>query len=149
MKLLCTATAAVAVALTLLAPAASAGPAERAGARMVDRFNDVRERHGLQPLRLAPRLQRTARGFAGHLLRSGGFYHGTSFQRAGFRRAGEILAMRSGRSLSTGAPLSQWLGSSGHRALVLSRSFRWVGVAPARGGYRGYPATLWVAHFGG
>ncbi|NLT07789.1 MAG: CAP domain-containing protein [Solirubrobacterales bacterium] len=149
MRHLCLAAAVAGVALLALAAPASAGPVDRASARMLDRFNDVRERHGLRPLRAAPRLQRTARGFAGHLRRSGGFYHGTSYARAGFRRSGEILAMRSGRSLAARPALRQWMSSGGHRALILDPSFRWVGVAPARGAYRGSSATIWVAHFGG
>jgi uncharacterized protein YkwD len=41
-----------------------------------------------------------------------------------------------------------WLRSSGHAALILNRSFRYVGVGPARGSFGGGPATIWVAHFG-
>ena len=57
--------------------------------------------------------------------------------------------MRSGRSLAARPALRQWMSSGGHRALILDPSFRWVGVAPARGAYRGSSATIWVAHFGG
>lgn len=149
MKYVCMALAAATLALAGIAAPAAAGPADRASAKMVERFNDLRKRHGLRPLRTSARLKRTARGFAGHLLRSGGFYHGSSFRRAGFRRAGEILAMRSGRGLAVDPSFRLWLRSPGHRALILDRSFRYVGARPARGKYRSSQATIWVAHFGG
>jgi uncharacterized protein YkwD len=150
MKALCR-IALLAMLVATAAPAASAEPAEASSDpadRMIDAFNDVRARHGLAPLRAAPKLASTAHGYARHLIRSDSFGHGNSYLRAGFERAGEILAMNRGWSRRPGPAMRMWMHSAGHAALILEPSFRYVGVGPARGRYGGAPTTIWVAHFG-
>ena len=150
MKALCR----IALSAMLIAVAAPAASAEPAGAstdpasRMVDAMNEARARHGIAPLRAAPRLAETAHGYARHLIDSDSFGHGSSYLDAGFRRTGEILAMRRGWSRRPAPTLRMWMQSSGHAALILEPSFRYVGVGPARGRYGGNPTTIWVAHFG-
>ncbi len=151
MTALCKVALVAIITTSLTAPAAFAAEAsgdDDPGSRMVEAFNDARAKRGLPPLREAPKLMRTARGYAGHLIRSDSFGHGSSYARAGFRQAGEILAMNRGWSRRTGPALRMWLHSPGHAALILSRSFRYVGVGPARGNFGGAPTTIWVAHFG-
>jgi uncharacterized protein YkwD len=137
--------AAILAPMPATATAAPADPSER----MVEAINDLRAEHGLRPLRKAPALGRTATRWAKHLMRSDRFAHGTTYTRAGFRRAGEILAYNHGWKASPRPPLRMWKRSPGHRSLVLSSSFRYVGAGPARGNFGGRPTTLWVVHFGG
>ncbi len=141
-------TALAAIALAIVLPAGPSTAAADPADRMIAKFNKVRAQHGLPALREAPRLARSSRGYAGHLARSGRFGHGSAWARTGFRRAGEILALRRGWSLAASPPLHQWLQSPGHARLILDRSFRYVGVGPVRGHVGGARTTVWVAHFG-
>lgn len=138
--------------LAVAAPSGTAGGSKKKPApakRMVAKFNKARAKQGLRPLRMAPRLMRSSRRYARHLMRTSTFGHGSSYARAGFRRSGEILARTTGWRLRPHPTLGMWLNSSGHRALILSPGFRYVGAAPARGRFDGRRATIWVAHFGG
>ena len=142
---------ALAVAMLALAVPAGVANAEQAAGpadRMIDKMNDVRAQHGLRALRKAPKLATSSNDFAGHLIRTDSFGHGSSYFAAGFRRSGEIIAIHRGWSRRPSPVLRQWLRSSVHRELILDRSFRYVGTGPARGYFGGAPTTIWVAHFG-
>ncbi len=137
------------VLLVAIAPVAGAAPKKPTpGERMVAKINKVRDKHGLRPLRTAPKLMRSSRGYARHLVRSNSFAHGSSYARTGFRTSGETLALTRGWRRKPWPALRLWLRSSGHRALVLSSTFRYIGVGPARGHVSGPRTTVWVAHFG-
>jgi uncharacterized protein YkwD len=141
----------MAIALSALAaPAAVAGQDKdsRAAEAMVERINAVRADHGLPALRLAPKLMRSARGYARQLMRADGFNHNASFRKTGFRTTGEMLAYNQGWKLKPTPSIQMWLHSSGHRALMLSRSFRYIGAGPARGRFSGGLTTIWVIRFG-
>lgn len=115
---------------------------------MVERINVVRADHGLPALRLAPRLMRSSRGYARHLMRNDGFSHGSAYRKNGFSTAGEMLAFGRGWSVALAPSIRMWLGSATHRGLMLSRSFRYVGANPARGRFGGALRTIWVVQFG-
>ncbi|HEU0019715.1 MAG TPA: CAP domain-containing protein, partial [Thermoleophilaceae bacterium] len=115
---------------------------------MIDSINSIRADNGLRPLREAPKLAKTSKGYAKHLIRSDSFGHGSSFRNAGFRTAGEILAYNSGWSAKPRPAVRMWLRSSSHRALMLSSRFRYVGAGLARGRFGRSMATMWVVHFG-
>jgi uncharacterized protein YkwD len=134
---------AVLISIPANATATPAVPSER----MIEAINELRAKHGLRPLRAAPALGRTATGWARHLMRSDSFAHGSSYMRAGFRQTGEILAYTRGWRANPRPALRMWLRSPGHRSLLLSRSYRYAGVGPARGYFRG-ATTIWVVHFG-
>ncbi|MEX1140851.1 MAG: CAP domain-containing protein [Thermoleophilaceae bacterium] len=135
--------------LATLVPAATAGAKKPTPAdRMIAKINKARGNHGLRPLRTAPKLMRSSRGYARHLIRTDTFGHGSSYASAGFKRSGEILALTRGWRRKPHPALGLWLHSAGHRALILSSSFRYVGVSPARGHFGGRRTTIWVAHFG-
>ena len=145
---------ALTMVLVLLAGAmavASAGaattPAQRA---MVDQVNAVRTAHGLRPFRAHPMLHRTARRYARWMLRHDYFGHQQRI-RAGsrFSLVGENLAWHSGWRPRVTGTVRAWLGSPGHRALLLDPRFRWLGAGMARGNLSGMAATTWVLHFGG
>jgi uncharacterized protein YkwD len=130
------------------ATATAAPAADDPSTRMIEAINDVRAAHRLPPLREAPRLIGAASGQARSVIRSDSFQHGSSFRNAGFRTAGEAMAYNRGWSRRTRPAIRMWMNSPGHRALVLSRSFRYVGAGIARGRLGGTPTTIWVAQFG-
>ena len=119
----------------------------------------ARRQAGVRKLRGAKVLRRSARRKAGDLVRCQ-FSHAACgrdafywFRRLGFTRgswrAGENLAMGTGQLGTARANMSGWLRSPTHRRVLLSPSFRQVGIALARGAYEGNPnAQYWVAHFG-
>jgi len=136
------------VMAALVPTAANAAPADDPSARMIEAINEIRSDHGLRPLREAPALDRSATGWAKRIVRTNSFSHGSSYLKTGFRETGEILAYNPGRGLRPQPALRLWLRSSGHRALMLSSRFRYIGAGPARGNVSGGPSTVWVVHFG-
>jgi uncharacterized protein YkwD len=152
--------AAVVVLLLVAAPAASAAgacsaanaSASQASKRALVRatlcvLNAQRTRHNLRPLRLNRRLSTAARRHSRAMARRRFFSHtspsGASFvdriRRAGYlRRArswsvGENIAYGTGRRSSPLAIGRAWMNSPGHRANILSRSFRSIGIGIASG----------------
>jgi uncharacterized protein YkwD len=133
--------------LLIALPTAGATAAEEPSERMIDTINDVRAKHGLAPLRAAPKLVHASTRHAKAVIRTDSFNHGSSY-RSSFRTAGEAMAYNRGWSTRARPTIRMWLRSPGHRALVLSSSFRYVGVGIARGSLWGSPSTVWVAQFG-
>src|SRR5262249_12596583 len=91
---------------------------------IVDQTNAQRARYGLPPLKVDRSLERTARAHAAWMTHNHTLQH-TSLS------VGENIAM--GQPTS-GAAVGDWMNSSGHRANILSGSYRRIGVA-------GYHAT--------
>ena len=121
----------------------------RAQSEMVSAVNGARAAHGLRPLRPAKRLHRSARTYARWMLRANYFGHvGRIRTRARFNRLGETLAWHSGRRARVRWTVRAWLRSPPHRALILSRRFRWIGAGTASGRLAGVPARTWVLHLG-
>jgi len=130
----------------LLPSSAAAGDAER---EAVDALNDVRRASGLPALRVSDDLNRSSGAYARRMLRLDFFGHGQSIDVAGsFRSAGETLAWHSGWHAQPRRTVARWMDSPGHRAVLLSPGFRWVGMGMARGRLSGRVATTWVAHVG-
>jgi uncharacterized protein YkwD len=150
-------------------PSASATPA-KAGKRTTVYatlcvLNAQRARHGLRPLELNGRLARAARRHARDMNRRNYFSHeslgGGSFldriRRTGYLRGagrwtvGENLAWASGGKAAPRTITQMWMNSPGHRANILSASFREVGIgvaygAPVRGDVT--PAATYATDFG-
>jgi uncharacterized protein YkwD len=141
-------TIALAGMLLLALPSTGAAAAPNPSERMVTSINAVRAKHGLKPLRAAPKLLQASSRQAKAVIRSDSFNHSSRYRNTGFRTAGEAMAYNRGWSTRTRAAIRMWLRSPGHRALVLSRSFRYVGAGIARGDLWGSPSTVWVAQFG-
>jgi uncharacterized protein YkwD len=84
------------------------------------------------------------------MLRSDFFSHGAFTQRvrryASFRRIGETIAMRT--RCSARGFVRMWLSSAPHRAVLLSRSFRRVGVGRRTGRLGARRACMVTADFG-
>jgi uncharacterized protein YkwD len=128
-------------------------------------LNGQRARRGLSKLRLSSRLSRAAQRHAQDMTRRNYFSHyspaGGTFldriRRTGYLRnaqswvVGENLAWGSGSRATPGSIVQAWMRSSGHRANILTRRFRHIGIgiafgAPANVG--GRPAATYATEFG-
>ena len=168
--------AAVLVLLLVAAPSASAAGAcsaaahaspSKAGKRALVRatlcvLNAHRARNNLRTLRLSPRLSRAARRHSRAMARRNFFSHdslsGASFvdriRRAGYLRGarswsvGENIAYGSGRRSTPASIGRAWMNSAGHRANILSRSYRAIGIGIAAGTPGGGGGGTYVTDFG-
>ena len=145
--------AAVAAALML---GGQARPATPSGAELslLRVMNEVRAAHGLAPLRLDPRLQRSARGHSLAMLQSGSFTHGSFAARirgTGVRapHVGENIAWGSGSYARARAIVNTWLASPMHRANLLRSGYWIVGVGALRGRFDGRTALMVTTDFAG
>ena len=147
---------------------ASAQPGEISKAAMASSticlLNAERTQRGLHPLKVNRRLARAATGHAGDMVRRGYFSHdslsGASFvdriRRTGYLSGprawfvGENLAWGSGDRSSPSAIVHGWMSSPGHRANILQRRFRQVGLGLVRGAPTQVygPAATYATDFG-
>jgi uncharacterized protein YkwD len=135
-------------------------------AQVLADVNAVRRQRGLRPLRFSPALARAADAHSRDMARRGYFSHtspdGAAFwqrvQRfypsAGFRAwaVGENLVWAS-PDLNSASALSMWMGSPPHRANLVNRQWREIGLsaihAPAAPGvFGGHAVTIVTANFG-
>ena len=122
---------------------------------LLDAINRARARHGAPPLRVASPLQRAARSHSTAMMQTGTFGHGDWYRRlrrhgARGRMLGETIAWGSGTAATARAIVRMWLGSPSHRATMLNRSFRYVGVGIATGLFAGFGgASVATADFAG
>ena len=128
---------------------------ERAIVRAINR---QRSKHGLSKLRSSRRLARAAdyhswemldADYFAHESRDGGPFDQRVRRFADHRALGETLAMVGGCGRkAAGRIVRMWMNSSGHRAILLSSSFRKVGIGKRAGDLRGDRACLVTADFG-
>jgi uncharacterized protein YkwD len=131
----------------MLLPASA--PAAEAEREAVDALNDVRRAAGLPAMRVSKNLSRSSGAYARRMLRLDFFGHGRSIEVAGrFRSAGETLAWHAGWNAQPRRTVARWMDSPGHRAVLMSPGFRWIGMGLARGRMNSTVATTWVAHVG-
>jgi uncharacterized protein YkwD len=135
-------------------------------AQVLADLNATRRQRGLSQLRFSSALSRAADSHSRDMARRGYFSHnspdGSAFWRrvqrfypsAGYRSwaVGENLVWAS-PDLSAASALSMWMGSAPHRANLLSRQWREIGLsavhAPsAPGVFGGHPVTIVTANFG-
>jgi uncharacterized protein YkwD len=142
--------AAIIVIIILLSPAIASGSPP-----LLTAMNEVRAAHGLAPLRLDPRLQRAARAHSSDMIRRNYFAHGpfmSRLARFGVRgpRVGENLAWGVGAGADPRGVVQRWLASPPHRANLLRRGFRRVGIGLLVGQFGGYSrAAVMTADFAG
>jgi uncharacterized protein YkwD len=170
-KLLTSVSAAL-VAAAVLAPGASAGvPCQAAQASSADAgpralavatvclINVERRARGLRPLRINFRLSRAAFDKTEDMVRRHYFAHGPAplkrqiaptgyLDGSSSWALGENLAWGWGRHSSPRLVLEQWLASPSHRANVLGRGFRDIGVAVFEVLPSGDPGATYTAEFG-
>jgi uncharacterized protein YkwD len=128
---------------------------ERAIVRAINR---QRSRHGLAKLRSSRRLARAADFHSWEMLDANYFAHesrdGGPFDRrvrrfANHRAVGETLAMLGGCGRKAARKVVRmWMNSPGHRAILLSSSFRRVGIGRRKGDLGGNRACVVTADFG-
>jgi len=116
-------------------------------ASMITLINNYRAAHGLGRLRLDPGLTSQARRWSIHLASVRSLRHdpnlGVSARRGGCSpaRVGEVIASRTGTSVTSRSIFAMYVNSRSHRGLILSRSFRFLGISTvdtAAGGGRAY-----------
>ena len=153
--------AVVALASALGAQSAAAWPETtrqrlgRSTAAMVSQINSARHAHGLRALRVSADLGRAARAHAGSMAEDGYFAHGSPAARIRrYYRGSKVGEAMLWRSPTVGAKeaVQAWLASPAHRRILLSKSFREVGVGlvstRSGGAYDGRTVTIVVADFG-
>ncbi|MFT4220721.1 MAG: CAP domain-containing protein [Microbacterium sp.] len=110
-------------------------------------INKKRAAKNLRALKSQSKLDATARAWAKHLAKTGAFKHSTSSWRLkrinwwGWSASGENLAAGYTTATST---VKGWMSSSGHRANILGKSYKGMGVGYAKGGPYGH---YWVVIF--
>jgi uncharacterized protein YkwD len=129
--------------------------------------NRTRRAHGLRPLRISTRLAEAGSAHARALAEAGQFTHAwptngrlfaswirSFYPSRGFRswKAGENLLWAS-PAMTPASAIQQWLDSPTHRRVMLSRSWRELGIgvvtaASAPGAYGGRDVQIAAAEFG-
>jgi uncharacterized protein YkwD len=146
------------------APAAGAtGPTVRVPdleAQVLEAINDLRRSHGLATLRRSAALAASAQnhsmsmaenGYFGHTSAKGAPFWDRVDTRRRFRSLGENIAWAS-PTLGAGETITLWLRSPVHRAILLARRWREIGLGAvhseaATGVFRGREVTILTADF--
>jgi uncharacterized protein YkwD len=126
-------------------------------------LNRERRAHGLSALRGDSKLARAAAGHAHDMVAHRYFAHdsrsGASFstriKRTGWTRSrrswtvGENIGWGGGSRSTPASMVRAWMKSPGHRANILSRSFRLIGIGIANGAPTGGSGATYATDFGG
>jgi uncharacterized protein YkwD len=159
--------ASVLLAVLALAPAGAAADRQTAlDTNLVRQINAVRRAHGLRPLTVSPRLAAAAAQHTLEMGKDGYFdhasYDATPFWKrirhwypsSGSRRwvVGENLVYGS-PGLTAADAVSTWMGSAPHRANLLGRDWREIGISAvhfddAPGEFGDGPVTIVTVDFG-
>jgi uncharacterized protein YkwD len=120
--------------------------------RMLDLHNQRRKSQELRRLCVHPALQRTARDHSQDMIRRDYFEHGDvgkRLKRHGYNWStyAENIAPDPG-SPSLDPTFDTWMDSQEHRANIMSRKFKEVGIGLATGTHNGERKTMWTADFG-
>jgi uncharacterized protein YkwD len=119
-------------AATKAAAAQRALPSGTYERRLLHWTNVQRQRHGRRPVRANRCADRYAEGWTRHMARTGRFEHRD--QRVVMRgcdatAAGEVIARG---HVTPRRMVRMWMSSSGHRAILLSRRYRLIGIGAKR-----------------
>lgn len=136
----------LAIVVAMLCPSVASASAEQ---EAVEALNQIRRAHGLPAMRQSDSLAHSAGRYARRMLRKEFFGHAASIPVAArFSAAGETLAWHSGHASQPRRTVGRWMASPPHRAALLSRRYRLVGMGMERGRLGGRQTTMWVAHVG-
>jgi uncharacterized protein YkwD len=141
------------------APSVASAATSLPRAQLLYRINQTRRTHHLPFVYPAPRLQLAAARHSDDMVARDYFAHtspggSTVFTRiagSGFVSGyswlgGETLAWGTGTLATPLSTVRAWLASPEHRAILLSREFRWVGISRACGNFLGHTgACVWTA----
>jgi uncharacterized protein YkwD len=146
---------------------ADSNPAELGQSATIDTtlclLNEERASRGLGKLRADSKLHRAADGHADDMVAKQYFDHdsksGASFttriKRTGWTRSrrswtvGENIGWGSGSLATPSSMVDGWMKSSGHRANILARDFRMIGIGVANGAPNGGSGATYATDFGG
>jgi uncharacterized protein YkwD len=156
----------------VLGPAAASAH-EQAGTRqltleaqLAQQVNAVRREQGLKPLKVSEKLAAAATAHTREMGTNGYFEHASFDSTPFWKRVARWYPSRGWRSWSVGENLlysspdvtaessvEMWMNSPPHRANLLSRSWREIGISAihfeaAPGEYDGAPVTIVTADFG-
>ena len=128
-------------------------PSESTTLRLI---NAVRREHGLRELRFRRDLFRAARWHSRDMATHGYFAHGRALARfltfggAGLTLFGENIAWGSGDQETPESAVARWMASPPHRANILDRNWRFIGVGSRLAhGYQGTTlARVYTVDFG-
>jgi uncharacterized protein YkwD len=124
-------------------------------------INHTRAMHSVGAVRGSSSLRQVALSHSADMLRRDYFAHTSPtgstlshrIQRSGFITgyswtAGETLAWGWGTQATAKATVHAWLHSPEHRAILLSSTYRWVGIGRNCGRFLGHTgACVWTADF--
>ena len=131
----------------MVLPAASAAATPQQDA--IDQLNQIRQANGLAQLRASESLHRSSSRYARHMIATDYFGHASRIAASSaFGRVGETLELHSGWKPDAAQTIDEWMHSPEHRAVLLSASYRYVGMGTARGRLGSRLVTVWVAHVG-
>ena len=130
------------------AGAPSAASAAYSGDRMMDVINWARAQAGQRPLKRSRRLVHSAAARSELMMGSDFFAHPSRLSVPSFDRVGEVLELHRGVRPRVMRTFRRWAASPGHREILSSRRYRWIGAARATGRFNGRRATIWVVRFG-
>ncbi len=132
--------------------------------RTLDLHNQTRAANGLPGLCVHPALTNAARSHSQEMLDKGYFAHnsyngetvearlkrfGYTFSGYSFWKYGENIYWGSGTSASPDSAHKWWMNSAGHKANILNRDFREVGIGVQTGTYKGNAGTkMYTVDFG-
>jgi len=154
---LCIVLAAVAVLVVLPATPAQAVTMTKPEKKLLALVNAVRVKHGLHKLKMVATLERASRSHSREMVADGYFahssYNGESFSarliRFGYSTTGctrwtvgEDIAYGYSTYGSAKAVFKAWMHSKPHRAVILTKRFRNVGVGRAKGTFKGIPGVI-------
>ena len=125
---------------------------------LLDRINVVRAAHGLRRVYPSTQLRGAAKSHSLDMLRRNYFAHtsptgSTLYDRivaSGFVNGytwlgGETLAWGTGTLAGARATVHAWMLSPEHRAILMSSTYRWVGISRECGTYHGHTnACVWT-----
>ena len=126
-------------------------------------LNRERSSHGLRKLRADGKLRRAAGGHSNDMVAKRYFDHtsksGASFvtriKRTGWTKSrrswtvGENIGYGSGSLATPREMVKGWMNSSGHRANILARQFKLIGIGVANGAPSGGSGATYTTDFGG
>lgn len=128
--------------------------------RIFGLHNGERRDRNLRPLCVHPKLQKAARSHSKDMIRRDYFSHNTKgrnesacerVRRFGYRyrNCAENIAWGSGPKGEPDSITRMWMDSSGHRANILDKKFREIGVGTYSGTFKGTRnTTMYTADFG-
>ena len=147
-------------------PAAARVQLSALESQLFGQINGIRARRGLRPLRISPGLTAAAKQHSASMAQKGYFSHDSANGGSFFKRIASFYSYRgysrwsagenilwSAPDIDSGGALRLWMNSPEHRANLLSRSWREIGLGAvhatnAPGVYGGDAVTVVTADFG-